>query len=228
MSRHTYRTIAYGADAIPAGLVVKRHRHDEGYATLVLGGELVEASFSGRAAACAGDVLLHARFDCHSNWCWRRRTLRIVRLPWDDDLEGHFRVRDPDLIARLAERDPFEATVALRDSLEPHPSRAADWPEALAHEIRNDPSIAIRAFAECEGLAPETISRGFRQAFDVAPRAFRLEVRARLAWNAVVRSDRSLTTIAHELAFADLAHMSRSITVLTGRSPTAWRQLRSS
>jgi AraC-like DNA-binding protein len=200
-----------------------------GVATVVLAGAFVEASFAGRAAARAGEVLLHGRFDCHSNWGEWRGRLQILRLPWlDDDVEGHFRIRDPDAIVRIAEHDPREATEALRALVEPTPGGATDWPEMLAHALARDPSLPLRAWASEKGLAPETISRGFKKAFGVSPKRFRLEVRARRAWNGIVRSKRPLTTLAHELAFADLAHMSRSVSLFTGASPSAWRQLRSS
>jgi transcriptional regulator GlxA family with amidase domain len=98
----------------------------------------------------------------------------------------------------------------------------------LATALSRDPSLPLRAWAAETCLAPETISRGFKKAFGVSPKLFRLEVRARRAYDAIVRSTRPLTIIAHELAFADLAHMSRSVSLLTGAPPSAWRQLRSS
>jgi AraC-like DNA-binding protein len=227
--RHSYRAIRYGIETLAPGLVLPRHRHRAGYATIVLAGSFVEASFAGRAEVRAGDGLLHGRFDCHSNWCALGRGLQILRLPWlEDDCEGHFRVRDPDALARIAERDPFAATDVLRAMLVAAPPRAPDWPEKLAIALSHDPSRSIGAWARDEGLRPETISRGFRRAFGVSPQLFRLEVRARRAWNSVVRSDRPLTLIAHELAFADLAHMSRSVAIFTGSGPSTWRQVRSS
>jgi AraC-like DNA-binding protein len=228
-AKHSYRSVKYGVEALPAGLVLPRHRHTAGYATVVLGGTFVEASFSGRAAVVPSDVLLHGRFDCHANWAMGHKGLQILRLPWlDDEVEGHFRIRDPDDLARIAERDPLEASRALRSTLEHQVQRARDWPEELARTLSREPSLPLRAWALEAGLAPETISRGFRRAFGVSPKLFRLEIRARRAWNAVVHSDRPLTRIAHELAFADLAHMSRSVSALTGAPPSAWRRVGSS
>jgi AraC-like DNA-binding protein len=228
-ARHSYRSVRYGVDTLPSGLVLERHRHTLGYATVVLGGAFVEASFSGRASVQPGDVLLHGHFDCHANWGVGRLGLQILRLPWAfDDIEGRFRVRDADALVRIAERDPFEASEALRCGLEVGAFPGHDWPVRLARALADEPSLSLRTWATDAGLAPETVSRGFRRAFGVSPKLFRLEVRTRRAWSLVVRSRRQLTTIAHDLAFADLAHMSRSIAALTGRSPSAWRQLRSS
>jgi AraC-like DNA-binding protein len=225
---HAYRSVRYGVETLLSGLVLERHRHTHGYATVVLGGSFVEASFSGRARAQPGDVLLHGRFDCHANWGERRcGALQILRLPWwDDDLEGHFRVDDPDHLARLAEHDPVEATSVLHRSLEAAKVPAFDWPERLARVLKDGPTPSLGAWARAEGLAPETVSRGFRKAFGVSPKSFRLEARSRRAWGLVMGSDLPLTTIAYELAFADLAHMSRSVSLLTGSSPSIWRRSR--
>jgi AraC-like DNA-binding protein len=222
----SYRSVKWGVETLPAGLALERHRHTLGYTTVVLGGAFVEASFSGRASVRPGDVLLHGHFDCHANWGEGAQGLQILRLPWtfDDDIEGRFRVRDPDEIVRIAERDPIEASRVLRGGLEIAALREPDWTERLARALEREPSLSLRTWAGEAGLAPETVSRGFRQAFGVSPKLFRLEVRARRAWSLVVRTRLQLTSIAHELAFADLAHMSRSITALTGRCPSAWRR----
>ncbi|MGH8495292.1 MAG: helix-turn-helix domain-containing protein [Gammaproteobacteria bacterium] len=222
--RHTYRAIRAGVETLAPGIDLPRHRHTAGYATIVLAGSFIEASFAGRFMVEPGDVLLHGRFDCHANRALTRRHLRILRLPWlDDTLEGHFRTEDPDLLARAAEREPLEATAMLRRSLEMSPPRELHWPERLALALSHDPSLRLRTWSEREGIAPETLSRGFRRAFDVSPKLFRLEVRARLAWNALMRSDVPLTTIAHEYRFSDLAHMSRSVCAFTGFAPSRWR-----
>ena len=224
-AHYRYRSIHYGVESLSPGLVLARHRHDAGYATVVLDGTFVEASFAGRARARAGDVLLHGAFDCHANWTASRKPLTILRLPWqENELEGQFQVRDVDLLARIAERDPFEASQVLRAALAGLPQRERDWPELLAAAMTTDPSLPLGGWARDHGLAPATVSRGFQQAFGVAPKLFRLETRARRAWHAVVTSQDRLTTIAHAFAFSDLAHMSRSISRLTGCTPSAWRR----
>src|SRR5258708_3764963 len=100
-----FRMTRYGVEDFNTPLVLPRHRHAAGYATIVLAGNFGEASFAGRFVAGPGDVLLHGDFDCHANWITSRRSLKILRLPWCDNLiEGRFRVRDPDALARLVER----------------------------------------------------------------------------------------------------------------------------
>lgn len=205
-------------------LDLPRHRHTAGYATVVLAGSFVEASFAGRFTVEPGDVLLHGCFDCHANRALTRRRLEILRLPWHDEaLEGRFRIGDPDLLARTAERDPLEAAALLRRSLEAAPPCEPHWSERLGLALARDPSLCLRTWSEREGIARETLSRGFGRAFGASPKLFRCEVRARLAWKAVMHADEPLTAIAHELRFADLAHMSRSVCAFTGFAPSRWR-----
>ena len=219
-----YRAVRFGVETLPAGLVLPRHRHTAGYATVVLAGSFEEASFAGRFHAAPGDVLLHGAFDCHANQPLTRRALQIVRLPWDDQPEGQFRVRDPDALARLSERDVLEAVIMLRGDLIQVPKRELHWTDRLARALRVEPDIKFEAWAESERLTPETISRGFRRAFGVTPKAFRIESRARRALMISLRTSSPLTHIAHETGFADLPHLSRTIAALTGASPSYWRR----
>src|SRR5579863_2053381 len=73
-------------------------------------------------------------------------------------------------------------------------------------------------------LAPETVSRGFHRAIGVTPKTFRIESRARRAWNLLLRSSSPLSDIAVDLGFSDLAHLSRAVGALTGAPPSYWRQ----
>jgi AraC-like DNA-binding protein len=223
--RHTrYRLVRFGVETLEAGLVLPRHRHAAGYATVVLAGSFEEASFAGRFVASPGDVLLHGAFDCHANWPMTRRALKILRLPWCDNLlEGRFRVRDPDALAMLAERDAVEAMVQLRADLIQIPAQKLHWTERLAEALRMQTFTRLETWAESERLAPETVSRGFHRAFGVPPKVFRMESRARRAWNLLLHSSAALTDIAYELGFSDLAHLSRTIEALTGAPPSDWR-----
>lgn len=191
---------------------------------MILAGSFIEASFAGRAQVVPGDVLLHGRFDCHANEALSHRGPQILRLPWgDDSLEGHFCTQDPDELARIAERDPFEAALQLRDSLQTARQHELHWTDALATALCASTELCLNDWAERASLAPSTVSRGFHRRFGVTPRMFRLELRARRAWAALIRSTASLTSIAHDFGFADLPHMSRSIASFTGWAPSWWR-----
>lgn len=150
--------------------------------------------------------------------------MQILRVPWfNDSIEGHFRARDPDLIARLTERDPLEASAQLALDLRPAPCRERHWTEELAAALSEETTLALQGWAAERGIRPDAISHGFHRAFGVSPKLFRLEVRSRRAWGAVIGSTRSLTRIAHEAGFSDLPHMSRSIRAFTGFAPKVWR-----
>jgi AraC-like DNA-binding protein len=191
----------------------------------VLAGSFTEASFAGRMPAVPGDVLLHGRFDCHMDVGHSRKSLQILRLPWlNDAVEGHFRTQDPEQIVRLAERDPLEAMVLLARDLRPVLRRERHWTEELAADLTHDSMLPLRTWAARRGIPPHALSRGFQREFGVSAKLFRLEARARRAWRTVLSSDHSLTCIAHDTGFADLAHMSRSIRAFTGLAPTVWRE----
>jgi len=222
---HDYSSIQFGVETFPARTVRPRHRHLAGDATIILGGSFVECSFAGRFAVEAGDVLLHGTFDCHADAARGRLPIQVLRLPWEDtSVEGQFRVRDPDGLVRVAERDPREAMNALACEIRAVKPRESHWTGVLAVTLSGGSLLSLRQWAEERGLRPDELSRGFRSEFGVSPRLFRLEARSRRAWGKVVRSNRSLTRIAHDHDFSDLAHMSRSIRAFTGFPPRTWRK----
>lgn len=219
-----YKAGRFGLDVFPRGEAPARHLHDDSYASVILSGSFVEAGFAGRVNVQPGDVLLHGRFDCHANSSTCTRSVTILRLPWREDwLDGHFRVSDPDFLVRLAEKDPREAMSALAATIQPTHSASHHWTEHLATDLRTKTSLSLRRWALSFGMRPEALSRGFQREFGVSPKQYRLEVRARSAWREVLRSPRTLTTIAYDLGFSDLSHLSRSVRLLTGHSPSAWR-----
>jgi AraC-like DNA-binding protein len=220
----SYRRIKYGLDMVESG-DVPRHSHREGYANVLLASTFTEAGFFGRYRVTPGMVLLHGPFDCHANTEGSGRRPTILRLPWRHwHLEGAYRVKDPDLLARLAEQDPWEAEAALTEMIEPIEGTPPSWVDELADTLNSCSTLELADWAEQHSLNPASLSRGFRDSFGVSPQRFRLEARARLAWRRVMTETVPLTRIAHECNFADLGHMSRSVSSLTGASPTLWRK----
>jgi AraC-like DNA-binding protein len=146
-------------------------------------------------------------------------------LPWlSYGAEGRFTVHDPDELARLAETDPYEAAKLLLTSAQPAPPDAECWVDGLAADLAYQPDLRLGDWAETKGFAPESLSRTFKRLFGASPRLFRLEARTRRSLKKIATTAEPLTSIAHGCGFADLAHMSRSIAALTGRSPSAWRK----
>ncbi|MGH9759406.1 MAG: hypothetical protein ACREDR_25925, partial [Blastocatellia bacterium] len=181
-----FRQITPGLETLRSSFSVPRHRHLHGYAIVVLAGAFEESGYNGRLRATAGDVLIHPTLDCHANQTVRDGTT-LIRLYWPDAYGpgGLHRSDEVDAIACAAEKDVGDATLLLREALKnavSSPGKRNDWPDLLAAALTENPSIVIGAWAESNGLAPETVSRGFAAAYGITPAAFRAELRARAAW----------------------------------------------
>jgi AraC-like DNA-binding protein len=226
--RPQFRSITPGIETLPAKFTLPRHRHLRAYATVVLAGRFQESGYIGRLCASPGDVLIHPALDCHANEMVSAG-VKLIRLYWPDasGAGGLYRVDQLDALARTAEKDIHAASVFLSEVLKnrpaPSPGQRNDWPDLLAANLACKPSIPIGAWADANGLTPETVSRGFAAAYGVAPKVFRAELRARVAWLRITQGSDGLSTIAAETGFADQAHMTRWIRTLTGAPPTVWR-----
>ncbi len=224
-----FASVTLGREYCAAGGYMPRHRHRAGYVCLVLAGGYEEAGDQGRFQVRAGDAVFHGPFDAHlDRFCGTgAQTLNFEIAGWQADGWEHVRVPDPDFIARIAERDPAEAREALLASAAPLANACRDWPDELARGIRRDPDISLGDWARDHGLAPATLSRGFRRVFEITPSAFRAQTRARRAWRAILRGRQALCAVSSAYGFADQAHMTRSVLRLTGATPGQWRAGRS-
>jgi len=224
-----FRTIKPGIETVGSQLTLPRHRHLRAYATVVLGGSFEESGYNGRIRASAGDVLIHPALDCHGNH-FVPAGLKLIRLEWLDEngVGGLYRVDNIDDIARAAEKDVAEATDLLRCALAgksaPSPGQRHDWPDLLLRDLTRNASMEIGLWAELNGLARETVARGFAAAYDAKPSVLRAELRARSAWLRITRGSEGLSRIAADTGFADQAHMTRWIHRITGASPAVWRR----
>jgi AraC-like DNA-binding protein len=99
----------------------------------------------------------------------------------------------------------------------------ADWPDALAADLVENPQLSLGDWARRMGLVPETLSRGFQKLFGITPAAFRAEARARKAFARITAGIEPFAAIAARSGFADQAHMSRATKTLTGKTPGHWR-----
>ena len=224
-----FRQITPGIETLPCSFSLPWHRHLRAYATVVLAGSYEESGHNGRIQATAGDVLIHPALDCHANRVISAG-LKLIRLDWTDTsgMGGLYHLDDLDELARTAERDVLEATLLLEHVLRkksiPSAGRKNDWPDLLLIDLAKDASTEIGAWAEVNGLARETISRGFAAAYGVAPSVLRAELRARAAWLRITRGSDCLSRIAADTGFADQAHMTRWIHRMTGAPPAVWRR----
>jgi len=224
-----FRKITPGIETLPSKFSLPRHRHLRAYATVVLAGTFEESGYNGRIHATAGDVLIHSALDCHGNQMVSAG-VKLIRLDWvdDDGIGGLYHLDDVDELAKAAEKDVIEATNLLKGTLREKRVRSHgqknDWPDLLLAELAKNASTGIGLWAEVNGLARETVSRGFTGAYGVTPSVLRAELRARSAWLRITKSSERLCRIAVETGFADQAHMTRWIRRITGAPPAVWRR----
>lgn len=207
------------------GEVLARHRHTHPFAAVVLSGGYVEAGDSGLHRVEAGNVLLHGGYERHLDRV-DSRGAEVLLLPLPHNWNGapHACVIDVDALARLAECDVPAAVTQLLKHARPMPRPSRDWPAQLAEALLADPSLSLAQWAHDHGLHPGSVSRGFRQVFAISPKAFRLQARAHAALTLYRNSSLTGAAIAHDCGFADQAHLSRSITALTGVAASQLRR----
>lgn len=204
-----------------------RHCHDVPFAAVVLEGGYQEAGDEGRWNVRPGDVLIHHAFESHLNRfdAVGARVL-ILDLPADmaasPHLYGH--TADPDRLVRLAARDPRAASALLSESFAARASTLLDWPDMLAADLRGLEPFLLADWADRHGVRAETLSRGFRAAYDCTPKAYRADVRARAAFRAARGGGEPFADVAHRLHFTDQSHMTHAVARLTGATPGWWRR----
>lgn len=208
---------------------IPRHRHEHGYAAIVLDGGYVEIGDRGRLYLAAGDVAFHSGFEAHEDQFGSTGAeIFNLRLPsWRIPSFSVGRITDPDAVVQRAERDPAEAIASLMSALSPRAPHLSDWVDELAAALLQDQAISLTKWARSRGLAPETLSRRFRHVFGMSPSRFRTEARARRAWQSLCENEEPLACVALAMGFSDQAHMTRAVRALTGRTPGAWRTLHS-
>jgi len=196
-----------------------RHRHVEGYAALVLAGGYIEAGDRGRIRVQAGQVVIHGAYEAHQDHFASAGAL-VLNLPLVGNPELVTGVvKDADAIARQAERDLLGAAALLQETLRPVEARLTDWPDQLAAALSAQRDFSIEDWAGEIGLAPQSISRGFRLAFGVSPKRYRLEQRTLRALRKLQSWPGTLADLAADVGFADQAHLTRAVLAMTGVAP---------
>lgn len=109
-------------------------------------------------------------------------------------------------IARIAESGSRDAIEMLLFSTRQKQQSGSGWPDMLANAIVRIPNLKLSEWANQQGIAPWSLSRGFRQVFGISPEAFRARSRARNAWNRIQSTNESLADIATRFGFADQSH----------------------
>ncbi|HMI40605.1 MAG TPA: AraC family transcriptional regulator [Sphingomicrobium sp.] len=207
----------------PVGILA-RHRHATPYAALVLTGGYMEAGDLGRHRVRPGDILAHGAFDAHQDWFGScgAEVLNLPLAPMARPMAG--RVADPDAVARLAETDLGAAAELALTTIVSGMDECADWPDLLAIALRADEVASLAEWAFGAGIAPTSLSRGFRLAYGVSPQRYRAEFRARRVVAALMTAPCSLAAIAADAGFADQPHMTREVARLAGQAPGRLRR----
>lgn len=218
-----------GFERYDTGSLAPRHGHLSAHVSITLASGDVQNGYAGRLRLVPGDVLVQPALDRHANETPHPRGAHVLHLPWrmETEFRGVYHLSSIDLVIREAERDPRAATGLLAELIDdavPEPVPIWDWPDLLAADLRSG-LVGIDDWARAHGLARETVSRGFRRAFGVSPRAFAGELHARSAWLRVISGSEPLAEIAADTGFADQSHMTRAIAAVTGAPPGAWRHM---
>jgi AraC-like DNA-binding protein len=223
-----FAPVTLGLERWPAAQCFPRHRHRAAYACLILEGGFEEAGDRGHFRMSAGDVVLHRPFEAHLDRFSVRgaRAINFRLEGWSGHEADRAVAPDPDLIARLAERDVAEAREALLATMVAQADGGThDYSDELARSIRQDPLTGVSEWASRHKLPLTSVSRSFRRVYQVSPNTFRAELRARHAWRSIMSRQASFAAIALDSGFADQAHMTRSVRALTGHTPGEWRRL---
>jgi len=225
---HSHQTTApdprIGRLVHPPGQRLERHGHELAHITVVLTGRFGEAGDFGRRDLGPGEVVLRRSFDPHFNLIGSSGATVLV-LPQDRQARSTFgRVRDPELLVRLAERNPVDALDCLDEQIEPLAPVDDHWSDLLASLLRDGWAGSLADWADEVGCRPETLSREFRKIYGCSPRQYRVAIRSRAALMRIRRSTDALAAIAADLGFADQSHMNRAVRELTGATPLAIRR----
>ena len=201
-----------------------RHHHLSAYAAVLVQGECEEAGDHGRFRARPGQVLAHRPFDGHADRIGARGAV-FINIPLRAFLPGAFgMVRDLDAVVRACERDIAEGERLLHQQFVPA-TEAADWPDLLARDLSTGAVPSLAGWASEHGLCPSSVSRGFRLAYGVSPKRYRLEQMARKAALEVRQRRTPLADVALSTGFADQPHMTRTLSTLFGVTPSALQGL---
>jgi AraC-like DNA-binding protein len=157
----------------------------------------------------------------------------LVRLPSGREASFGwiYRGLSSDVIRRIADRDPVEATNVLKQQLAGKPCMPAlleNRSDRLAADPRAGPNLQLVRWARSNRVTREYIWRSFHRRYGVSPVQFRSEIKARRAWLALTGSGKPVSRLAADFGFSDQAHMARAVKALTGTPPAQWRnQVRS-
>lgn len=96
---------------------------------------------------------------------------------------------------------------------------------AMDTNIKNGEPFCVETFARGVGFSPDAFSRMFRSATGLSPSEYFQSRRVQHAGHLLLRSQSSVSEIAHQLGYADGAHLTRFFQKHKKCSPTEFRKL---
>jgi AraC-like DNA-binding protein len=107
------------------------------------------------------------------------------------------------------------------------PARAAHQQLAVrAREILlAEPGTGLIELSRLTGCSPHHLSRVFSRVTGSTVSAYRNRIRVSRTLDRIAAGETDLAALAHDLGFADHAHMTRTVRAVTGQTPSACRTL---
>lgn len=214
------------------GEMCRAHRHDGAQISLLLSGDYREDGSAGQVRAHDGALTGKPAGFEHENVFGDFGAL-ILSVNLDEapflktyvagnSLAG---VRNS-LLATAAVGQLDRLVPAVCDASEAEDTVArAPWLEQAHDSLSAAGRTRSHRLASMAGLHPVTFARLFRSAFGRSPTVVRQSCRTARAMQAIIRSSADLTGVALDTGFADQAHMTRTVSQITGYPPARLRRM---
>lgn len=238
----------------PPSLDVPQHVHEPGYFCLLVNGSYWEQYGPRRVEYTARSVVFHPPGETHCGRIGEDggRCFNIeMSAPWMERLQEHTRIpteavdRHSGELVWLALRlyRGFRSNasgssltvegIALellgelaRQSRDSDPSLPAVWLRKVEERLREEYAspLTIAGMAEDIGVNAVRLARAFRREYGEGVGDRLRRIRVQRAGKLLLNTDRSLSSIAFDVGFADQSHFTRSFKRLTGMTPGSYRE----
>lgn len=217
----------------PPSFFQPMHRHAEWRLIVFLSGKTTEETFGGARTYRAGDFMFRPAYFAHADRTGSQGGTYACLPVTQRALRQHFSTRgwralkgNVDLVALGSEG---RRVCGGGDDLLPLLNEKAYEPYArsqtsrIASEVANE-SASLAVLAERNGFRPYQFTRWFIRAFGVSPRTYRKQARVQRAIEAIAESGATLAQIAADAGFHDQSHLTRTLTLVTLRTPGQLRR----
>lgn len=232
--------IAVSLNHYPSGTVQPKHNHSNTQVSFLIMGGFAERSEGrdftplarqfgimpaghGHQVQFGEDGALMLSIDCYldtenggqrRNWTQfdgsTARMLQIVRGGGSESLP-----LARDILAHLEDQHEEHAQ-SMRN--------APNWLKAGIEQLVEEPETSVSDLAKLAGVHRVHFSRVFQRHCGLSPTEFRLLRRSAIAMRRSLDRDVSLAQAAVEAGFADQAHWTRTCRILTGLTPSSFRE----